>query len=129
MSTLNVANVTDGTTSVPTGYVVNGSAKCWVNFNGNGTIAIRDSYNVASLTDNGTGNYTVNLSNNMNNVNYCVTGGTGYAYANSGARDSNCQPYDFTTSLFDLSVGVINSGGAASRDHGIITASAHGDLA
>ena len=115
--------------SIATNYVVEGSAKAWVNFDGTGTIASRDSLNVSSLTDNGTGDYTVNLTNNINNVNYCVTGGTGYAYGNNGALDSNCQPYDFTTSLFDLSVGVFNSGGASARDHGIVTASTHGDLA
>ena len=104
-----------------------GLAKAWVNFDGTGTIASRDSLNVGSLTDNGTGDYTITLSSAMNNVNYCVTGGTGYAYANSGARDSNCQPYDLTTSLFDLSVGLSTT--AAARDHGIVTASAHGDLA
>jgi len=35
------------------------ACKAWVNFNGTGTIAIRDSYNVTSLTDNGVGDYTV----------------------------------------------------------------------
>ena len=127
MSTITVTNIK--ATGETASRSVSGVAAVWVNFYGTGTIATRDSNNVSSLTDNGTGDYTVSLSNNMSNVNYCVTGGTGYAYANSGARDSNCQPYDFTTSLFDLSVGVINSGGAASRDHGIVTASAHGDLA
>ena len=52
MSTLNVSNITDGTDTVGTSYVVNGSAKAWVNFNGSGTIAVRNSLNVASLTDN-----------------------------------------------------------------------------
>ena len=112
---------------IATSYVVEGSAKAWVNFNGTGTIATRDSLNVSGLVDNGTGDYTITLSSAMNNVNYCVTGGTGFAYANTGARDSNCQPYDLTTSLFDLSVGLSTTG--AARDHGIVTASAHGDLA
>ena len=70
MSTLNVSNISDGTTTVGTSYVVNGSAKAWVNFNGTGTIAARDSFNVASLTDNGTGNYTINLSNAFSSANY-----------------------------------------------------------
>ena len=73
MSTLNVSNITDGTDTIGTGYVVNGSAKAWVNFNGTGTIAARDSFNVASLTDNGTGNYSVNFTNNMANANYATT--------------------------------------------------------
>ncbi len=70
MSTLNVSNISDGTTSVGTGYVVNGSAKAWVNFNGSGTIAVRNSLNVASLTDNGTGDYTVNYSNDFSDTDY-----------------------------------------------------------
>lgn len=73
MSTLNVANVTDGTTSVPTGYVVNGSAKAWCNVNGTGTIAIRDSQNVSSVNDNGTGDISYNFSNSMVNANYVVS--------------------------------------------------------
>jgi len=72
MSILSVSNITDGTDTVETGYVVNGSAKAWVNFNGTGTIAIRDSFNVASLTDNSTGNYNVNFSNSMANTGYSV---------------------------------------------------------
>ena len=70
MSTLNVANISDGTDTVETGYVVNGSAKAWVNFNGTGTIAIRDSINVSSLTDNDIGHYTVSSTNAFNNSNY-----------------------------------------------------------
>jgi hypothetical protein len=46
--------------------------RAWVNFNGTGTIAIRASANVTSLTDNGTGNYTVNLTNAMPDANYSV---------------------------------------------------------
>ena len=47
-----------------------GVAKVWINFNGTGTIAERDSLNSSSLTDHGTGDYTVHYSNNMNNTNY-----------------------------------------------------------
>ena len=53
MSTLSVSNITDGTDTVETGYVVNGSAKAWVNFNG-ASIAINSgSLNISSVTDNG----------------------------------------------------------------------------
>ena len=62
MSTLNVANVTDGTTSVPTGYVVNGSEKCWCMFDGTGTISIKNSLNASSLFDQGTGDYDIILT-------------------------------------------------------------------
>jgi hypothetical protein len=78
MSTLNVANVTDGTTSVPTEYVVNGSAKSWVNFQGTSTVSIRESLNISSVTDRGTGQYTPNLSSNMSNANFSVGASTSF---------------------------------------------------
>lgn len=53
------------------------AAKAWVNFNGQGTVAIRDSFNVSSITDNGTGNYTINFTNPMSNANYSITGSCG----------------------------------------------------
>ena len=46
------------------------TAKAWANFNGEGTVALRDSHNVSSLTDNGTGDYSINFSNNMANTSY-----------------------------------------------------------
>lgn len=45
--------------------------KAWVNFNGTGTVAIRASYNVSSLTDLGTGRYTINFTTAMPDTNYC----------------------------------------------------------
>ena len=46
--------------------------RAWVNFNGTGTPAIRASFNVSSITDNGTGDYTVNFTNAMPDANYSV---------------------------------------------------------
>ena len=67
--------------STATGFAIgtggiNGAqlAKAWVNFNGTGTVAIRDSYNVSSITDNAVGQYYVNFSTPMNNTNYSVVG-------------------------------------------------------
>jgi hypothetical protein len=48
------------------------NALAWVNFNGTGTVAIRSSYNVSSITDNGTGYYTVNFTTAMADANYSV---------------------------------------------------------
>lgn len=59
-----------GSKTVPTDTVVDGSAKAWVNFNGTGTVAIRRAFNVSSITDNGTGAYTVNFTTAMPDVNY-----------------------------------------------------------
>ncbi len=61
-----------GSKTVPTDTVVDGSAKAWVNFNGTGTVAIRRAFNVSSITDNGTGDYTVNFTNAMVDANYCA---------------------------------------------------------
>lgn len=46
------------------------NALAWVNFNGTGTVAIRSSYNVSSITDNGTGDYTINFTNALSDANY-----------------------------------------------------------
>lgn len=46
--------------------------RAWVNFNGTGTVAIRASFNVTSITDNGTGDYTVNFTNALPDANYAV---------------------------------------------------------
>ena len=59
----------------PTINDVNGTqigtfCRAWVNFNGTGTVAIRASFNVSSITDNGTGNYTVNFTNAISDNNY-----------------------------------------------------------
>lgn len=50
-----------------------GLAKAWVNFKMAASFVTNDSLNVASITDNGTGNGTVNINNDMNNDDYCVT--------------------------------------------------------
>jgi hypothetical protein len=54
---------------------INYSCRAWVNFNGTGTVAIRASGNVTSITDNGLGDYTINFTTAMSDVNYCMTGG------------------------------------------------------
>lgn len=60
-------------------------AKAWVNFNGTGTIAIRESYNVSSLTDNATGDYTVTFSTAMTDANYVMAGSAlNSTYSHSG---------------------------------------------
>lgn len=50
------------------------ACRAWVNFNGTGTVAIRASGNVTSITDNGVGNYTVNFTTAMPDANYTVAG-------------------------------------------------------
>jgi len=50
------------------------ACRAWVNFNGTGTVAIRGSGNVSSITDNGTGDYTVNFTTAMPDANYSYIG-------------------------------------------------------
>ena len=54
--------------------VTQGLAKSWINFNGTGTIAARDSFNVTSITDDATGNYRVTIANDMASVGYSISG-------------------------------------------------------
>ena len=77
MSTLNVSNITDGTTTVGTSYVVNGSAKAWVNFDQN-TPQILDSMNTSSLTDTSTGRGDLNWTSAMSNTLYSVPTNSNY---------------------------------------------------
>ena len=71
MSTLRVTTITTPSGGQPT---IEGLARAWVNFNGTGTVAIRASLNVSSITDNGTGDYTVNFTTAMPDSNYAVAG-------------------------------------------------------
>ena len=68
------SNVTLGSSvlATPAGSAPSYTCRAWVNFNGTGTVAIRASGNVSSITDNGTGNYTVNFTTAMPDANYAV---------------------------------------------------------
>ena len=63
--------------STASGSAPSYSARAWVNFNGQGTVAIRASGNVSSITDNGTGDYTVNFTTAMSDANYAVSSAGG----------------------------------------------------
>lgn len=76
MSTLKVTTIQDSSGNNPstTADIYSGRAKAWVNFNGNGTLAVRDSYNVSSVTDNAVGDYTVNFTTAFADTDYMWTG-------------------------------------------------------
>ena len=80
MSTLSTANIESKAANTPPVIKdVNGTecgtfCRAWVNFDGIGTVTIRDSFNVSSITDNGTGAYSVNFATAMPNANYCAVG-------------------------------------------------------
>ena len=83
--------------SVATAY----GCRAWVNFNGTGTVAIRDSGNVSSITDNQTGDYTVNFTTAMPDANYSSVS-SGGAISGIGSRTA----ISSTNTPITTSVGV-----------------------
>jgi len=77
-----------------------GLAKVWVNFNGTGTIAIRDSLSASGLVDNGTGNYTVNFTNAMSSANFS-------ALATCGLDSGGSRAFCSTDSHATTSVAIL----------------------
>ena len=103
------------------------AAKAWVNFDGTGAVAIRDSENVGSITDNGTGDYTVNLANVMNNANYLYVLTADYSQStarndNLGTDVSSVLAGSYRQHTYGLSNGNAN-------DFAVVNSLIHGDLA
>lgn len=69
--TLTTPNIDSAQVATVSGTTPLYMARAWVNFNGTGTVAIRGSGNVSSITDNGLGDYTVNFTTAMSDANYC----------------------------------------------------------
>jgi hypothetical protein len=121
MSTLRVNTIQDSTGS--SSPAINGLAKAWVNFNGTGTVAIRASLNVSSITDNGTLSYRVNFTNAMPDVNYS------YVFGGTNVNDSTGTNYTgfyattggtATTSLAFVGLNIYNGGANQSADNPVI---------
>ncbi len=122
MSTLKVTNIQ--ATGETASRSVSGVAAAWVNFNGTGTIAIRDSVNVSSLTDENTGEYKVNLSNSFAAADYCLT--------LSGSHNTTAdEGIDIDISGFLSGSFAYNNRNGASTyyDTAILCGEANGDLA
>ena len=116
MSTLKVTDIQSNSASFNTPVVFKTSGgtengkliKTWVNFNGQGTIAIRDSFNVNTITDRGVGRYDVNLVNALSSANYCVAGtanGARWLHAHNDANPSttsiNVGSTDWNGNMYD----------------------------
>jgi hypothetical protein len=93
VSASNTFKMNSGYGSVANAY----GCRAWVNFNGIGTIAIRNSANVTSITDNGVGDYTVNLTTAMPDSSYTPCASSD---ANSGLNFS--QPVSISTGSFQI---------------------------
>jgi hypothetical protein len=95
MSTLVAQTISNGSVSTSSANVIQGSAKAWVNFNGSGG-TIRSSYNVSSITVNGTGDYRINYTNAFANANYSFVG---CCSGNGGTNTGSATPLDQTDLL------------------------------
>ena len=82
------------------------ACRAWVNFNGTGTVAIRASGNVSSITDNGTGNYKVNFTTAMPDANYAASGSTSSLSGTADGSSQNAGVLELGTSFLSTSVNV-----------------------
>ena len=90
------------------------TAKVWANYNGNGD-ALRDSHNISSVTDNGTGDYSFNFSTAFTNTSYCVVTGV-----YNGTSHGDFQDVDFmvnSTGNVRIGIGYVSGTGSQMSAH------------
>ena len=120
----NSITIVAGAGNITTTNVQEGICKSWVNFDGTASgAASRDSFNVSSMTDGGTGNYTVSINNDMNDANYCCML---HASQDSGNRASLNNRTAQTASSIQLAC---NNHDNSTSDLAKCHVSVHGDLA
>ena len=124
MSTLKVTNIQ--ATGETASRAVSGVAAAFVNFNGTGTVAIRGSQNVTSITDNASGDYDINFTNNMGNSNYCTTGSCAYV-SGTGQPNVGHNLNTTTKSTTDEHIFVVYAQSVS--DSTFVEVAIHGDLA
>jgi len=108
MSTIKTETLsTPSNSTVPVDTVVNGTAKAWVNFNGTGAVAIRRAFNVASITDNGTGNYTVNFTTAMADADYSAICNS----SSGGVTNTDTMVNPYVWNVNSVSLGTNNNAG------------------
>ncbi len=127
MSTLSVNNITDGTDTVETGYVVNGSAKAWASLNGTGTVSIQESLNVSSATDVNTGHYRLNFASSMASGYYSAAGLSNHY--GGVTTNTTVSTTDWLASRLDFILSYDNNAGGAVFDANPFSGSVTGDLA
>lgn len=125
MSEIRATTISDAAGTGPITLTGQSAAKAWLNMNGQGTIATRNSFNVSSLADVGTGNYTANYTSSMTSVNHAVCGNIPYATWGASV-DADFYGASNSSSQMALSVIVPFS---AYYDGQYIYATVHGDLA
>ena len=104
-----------------------GLVKAWHNFSPNNSNSYRDSFNITDVTDNGTGDFTHNFTNNMNNDDFSFTTGTN-GNSNEGVNSYNMYYDPDTVASSSVTSRNISSGGTA-QDSRYIMGMVAGDLA
>lgn len=110
--TLTTPNINSAQFATVTGTAPLYACRAWVNFNGTGTVAIRASGNVSSITDNGTGDYTVNFTTAMPDANYSLTSATRWSSGDEGYLVSYNTNTAMTSSAIRLACGVPGTAGS-----------------
>ena len=82
--TLTISTLSDGTNSTSSTNCIQGSAKAWIAYKGTSTQSIYASYNVSSVTVNGSGNYTINFTNAFADTNYSANCSSGVSTGSAG---------------------------------------------
>jgi hypothetical protein len=100
---------TDYNTQLDNGYL----CRAWVNFNGTGTVAIRASGNVSSITDNGTGLYTINFTTALPDSNYSFVGTCREPYINNNYGMFVSGDSEFTKTVSALRINTIYDNNSA----------------
>ena len=108
--------------STASGSAPSYSARAWVNFNGTGTVAIRASGNVSSITDNNSGDYTINFTTAMPDVNYAVSGCGSDLTAGSS---SSIISVSTSTNVLTTSVRITNTNLSSNLDRAYISVAIH----
>ena len=122
--TLSTSGQITGTAkSVDTDYLLNGSAKAWLQFN-QSTLVMTGSFNITDVTDGGDGDFTPNFTNNMSALNYAVTSAGGMLNTDASGRISETNP----TNTSSYQCVTTNSAGTKA-DHTGNSNATFGDLA
>jgi len=79
LSEIRATTISDAAGTGPITLTKQSAAKAWIDFNGTGTVAIRDSFNTSSLTDNSGGDYTVSFATSFTNALFPMSGSCSYA--------------------------------------------------
>jgi len=103
-----------------------GLCKAWIHLTGSGTPAAADSFNVASVTDTGTGRYTINIATDFGNANYTCAGMSGNDGTTTGDRG---QVIDLTPTAGAFALRNIDTDSTNPVDDTNILLNFHGDLA